>query len=225
MAKLKRNIVILTLAIIIYLILAYAKSFLVTEKNVSVYVLNKNINRGDEILSTDLEKIVINSSTLNLNYVDNVENLTAKTDLLEGKILCKDDALKKEEYNALEDEKNERIILKLEDVDSKVQKNLAKSSIVNIYYTGRSSQVDSLVSLKNLKKLKSSSVADGYTTIALLNSVKVVDVYNKNGEVIKNNNTLSDNTPFAIAIEVDQDIAMLVQNLNNYGKFNITIKK
>lgn len=225
MTKLKRNIVILTLAIIIYLILAYAKSFLVTEKNVSVYVLNKNINRGDEILSTDLEKIVINSSTLNLNYVDNVENLTAKTDLLEGKILCKDDALKKEEYNALEDEKNERIILKLEDVDSKVQKNLAKSSIVNIYYTGRSSQVDSLVSLKNLKKLKSSSVADGYTTIALLNSVKVVDVYNKNGEVIKNNNTLSDNTPFAIAIEVDQDIAMLVQNLNNYGKFNITIKK
>lgn len=223
MTKLKRNIAILVLSIIIYLLILYLKSCIITESKIEVYVLNKDINRGEEILDTDFNKMVVNSKDLNFEFVDNVENLSAKIDLTKGKILCKEDVIKKEEYQALEDEKKERIIIELDDIDSKVQKDIAKSSVINIYYTGRSSQVDNLVSSKNFKKLKSSSIADGYTTVALLNSIKVVEVYNKNGEVISESSL--NQATYAIAIEVEEEMAMLIQNLKKYGKFNVTTKK
>lgn len=224
MTRFKRNIIILTLAIIIYLCLVYFKSCIVTNNTKEVYVLNKDITRGENILITDVDKIVINSD-LNLECVENVENLVAKTDLSRGKIFCKEDAINKSEYQMLEDNKKEKILLKLEDMDIKGSNKLIKGSIVNIYYTGRTTQLDSLIASKSFKKIKSSSIADGYTTIAFLNSIKVVGVYNKNGEEAKSESTFLSDTTYAIEIEVDQDIAMLVQNLKNYGKFNITIKK
>lgn len=225
MTRFKRNIIILTFAIIIYLCLVYFKSCMLTKKVKKIYVLNKDISRGEKINSSDLDCLVVEEGTINLECVDNVENLVAKTDLNKGKIFCKEDTIAQNEYKTLEDNNKEKILIKLDDMEAKSNNKLVKGSIVNIYYTGRTAQLDSLITGKNFKKVKSSSIADGYTTIAFLNNIKIYGVYNKNGEDVKSESTLLNNTSYAIEIEVEQEIAMLVQNLKNYGKFSITIKK
>ena len=224
MYKYKKRIIILLCSLIIYFILIYVRSKITNTNTVEVFVLNKDILRGEKINDQDIKVIKINEMELNINHVNSVNNIVAKDNLMCGQILSKENVLDESEYVKVSKEDKERIAIKLSDLNTSASSIFDKGSIVNIYYTGRSSQLENIIQKFNTQIIKSSSIADSYTTIGLIDDVKIINLYDKNGKKINNEQTQI-NIIDSIEIEVEKDMAVLIENLKNYGKFSVTVKR
>ena len=189
-----------------------------------IYVLKNNVQRGEKINSNDVFLVETDITNINFKCVDNVDNIVAKDSLGVGQILHEENVINESEYTTMSQENKERIAIKLSDLNTNMSCIFDKGSIINIYYTGRSSQLENIINNLKTPIIKSSSISDSYTTIALMENVKVLNLYDKNGEKIENNirQTISVDP---IEIEVEQNMAVIIENLKNYGKFSVTVKR
>ena len=216
----KKRVILLFCIIIVYIILSYIYSVMTKENLKEVYVITKEVKRGEEITLENSSKIKIDVDSSQKLYLENIENILAKFDLKEGQILSLDNVIKKEEYTNAQNQDNEIVIIDLSDFSSSIQSNLSIGMMVNLYYTGRSSQVENFFNNSNYKKVKSSNISDSYTTVLLLENITVKEVYDKNGKV-----TNEEGRGEKIALEVDNNMAIMTQNIKNYGTFSVTIKR
>lgn len=216
----KKRVILLFCIIIVYIILSYIYSVMTKENLKEVYVITKEVKRGEEITLENSSKIKIDVDSSQKLYLENIENILAKFDLKEGQILSLDNVIKKEEYTNAQNQDNEIVIIDLSDFSSSIQSNLSRGMMVNLYYTGRSSQVENFFNNSNYKKVKSSNISDSYTTVLLLENITVKEVYDKNGKV-----TNEEGRGEKIALEVDNNMAIMTQNIKNYGTFSVTIKR
>lgn len=216
----KKRVILLFCIIIVYIILSYIYSVMTKENLKEVYVITKEVKRGEEINLQNSSKIKIDIASSQKLYLENIENILAKYDLKEGQILSLDNVINKEEYTNAKNQNNELVIIDLSDFSSSIQSNLFSGMIVNLYYTGRSSQVENFFNNSNYKKVKSSNISDSYTTVLLLENTTVKEVYDKNGKVTKEEGSVE-----KIALEVDNNMAIMIENIKNYGTFSVTIKR
>lgn len=224
MYRYKKKIIILLCSLVIYFVLIYIKGKITNQNLTQVYILNKDVQRGEKIEHKDVTKINIDTTTLNFKFVESVENIVANEELKCGQILNKYNVLNESEYVKVSSEDKERIAIKLSDLNTNASSIFDKGSIVNIYYTGRSSQLEDIILSLNAQSIKSSSISDSYTTIALIENVKIINLYDKNGKKINNDNTQI-NIIDSIEIEVEKNMAAIIENLKNYGKFSVTVKR
>lgn len=223
MHKYKKRIIVICFALILYFSLVFIKNKMTNLNITQVYVLNKEKERGEKINIEDVNKINVNKSSFNFDSVENVDDIVAKETLKCGQILNKEQIVKESEFIQVSSQDKERIIIKLSDLDTNSSSIFEKNSVVNIYYTGRTSQLENVIKDIQTIMIKSSSISDGYTTIALLKNVIIINIYDNNGKKIQEKN--SSNIIDSIEIEVDSNMAAIIENLKNYGKFSITIKR
>lgn len=215
----KKRIIVLLGIIIIYCILSYIYSTITKETLLEVYVVGKNIKRGESINLENSYKIKIDKNKVRDVYLENIDNMVAKYDLKEGQIINYSNIVNKSEYIDRKSDNSEIVILDLNGFDGSIQRNLSKDMTVNLYYTGKSSQIENFFSNFNYKKVKNSNTMDSYTTILLLENVIVNAVYNKEGKEVE------DGLVQKIGLEVDEDMAIIIENIKNYGIFDVTIKR
>lgn len=221
----KRKVMILFISMVIYILLIFAKEQIGKNNLQDIYVLTKNLSRGEKIDVSNTKKISINKLNMDINYVENVENAVAKTNLNTGQILTEENIINSNEYSNLDSKDKEIILIKVSNNDTNIHYDISNGSIVNIYYTGRSSQLEKMP--KNIYEsiIESSSIADGYTTFLLLKEIEIKNVYNRNGEVLNKKNNINRDNIDTISVEVDNNMAMLIENIKKYGTFSLTVKR
>lgn len=216
----KRKILILICFLVIYILLVFIHSKITNDNLKEVFVLTKDINRGENITLDNTKKVKIDSTSLNIKYVDKVDNLLAKNNLKLGTILSDEIVISSEEYEEIKEDK-ESILINLSDKINNLNLALEKGSIINIYYTGRSSQLKGLIDKDKYKQIESGSITDSYITVLLLKDVEVKSIYDQSGNNIEGKTE----SISAINIEVDEPTAILIENIKKYGEFSITVKR
>ena len=235
MSKYKRNFIIVFFSILIYFILNFCYNFFFLNSNNKqiIYVLKSDISKGQEINLKDVECLKI----YNINALSNLFSIdinkiigkVAKNDLKEGQLLKDNLVLEKEAYLKSSNEK-ELVSIKVSNSEDVASFQIDKDSIVNIYYTGKTSQVQNFLKNTQLENLSSSSEIDGYTTIKLLNEVKVVNIFDKFGNKLKDKKEVSSlknesSLVDTVMIEVEKSNVINIKNLKKYGDFSISLIK
>lgn len=217
--KFKRNIYIAILAIAVYFILSFCyEKFILKDDFQYVYILNKDVSRGDIVLESDLSKIKISGDyenkyltyTLDKYYTDNY---------LKGTTLLEKMVVSSEEY--IRTSKDTEIIsIKLNLAEDAGSYQISKGSIVNIFYSAKLAEVSDIVNSIGKTMINSNNSGNGYITLKLLEEVKIINCYDKFGKVVESSNGID-----TILIEVSKDESIKINNLKNYGKFSISIIK
>ncbi len=235
MSKYKRNFIIVFFSILIYFILNFCYNFFFLNSNNKqiIYVLKSDISKGQEINLKDVECLKIyNTNTLSNIFsidINKIIGKVAKNDLKEGQLIKDNLVIEKEAYLKSSNEK-ELVSIKVSNPEDVASFQIDKDSIINIYYTGKTSQVQNFLKSTQLENLSSSSEIDGYTTIKLLNEVKVINVFDKFGNKLKDKKEVSSlenesSLVDTVMLDVEKSNVININNLKKYGDFSITLIK
>ncbi len=233
----KKRLYILILTIVSYFIFNHIyENSTKTDQLSQIYILNKDIVRGELITKDAVKQIEILNSDNNLNrniYIsdEQIGKVVSNNSYNLGQALLKDMVILKNEFINIEDD-NELISISINKSDDNVSNQIKKGNIVNIYYTGKSSQVIDLVNKSNFESVVSDLESDGYSTIKIINNTEIINVFDKNGNEIKDNgrgsmNNINEDMEIidTIMIKTTKEIVMLINNLKKYGTFSVSIKR
>lgn len=219
MIKIKKNIIVIVLTIILYFIITLIYNcILYLNENNTIYILNRNINRGDTITNDMIccARLLKRTDISNNKYLikDEIINMVAKDNYLKGQTLSLDMLVAKE--NFLEYTKDKEII-SIEFVGDDVLKlnEINNNSIIDIYYTCSRSEISNLESYN----INSNNYSDKkYITTKLMENTKII-------KVLENNQiNTEDVLKKSVLIEVDSALAIKIQNIKNYGTFSFSVK-
>jgi hypothetical protein len=226
----KRNIYIIIFSIFTYLLVTFLyNKFILNDKFIEICVLNKDFKRGDKISEDSIFLLKVNIENKNIQYLSKEEVIgkILKNDFCQGQLLTKDLIEDKSTYINPSDGK-EIVTIPIKNAYDIVSYRIEKGSIVNIYYTGKASQLNNFINSSNLENITSSGTSDSYTTIKILENVKIIDIFDKYGNSIKIDKSDTKNKDFqidAIMVETTKEKVMKISNIKNYGTFNISILK
>ena len=220
----KKNIIILIISIFTYFIIASIYSNVINKSDyIDVYVLNKNVSRGESLNQEDLKKVrILRNETLNDDYNVDINNkYVYKDSLYKNQIIYNNILINKNDYVSTS---SEIVTIKLDSIEDAASYQLEKGSIVNIFYTSKTSDVTNILSAINKQNMIIGSGSAEFVTIKIFENIKILNVFNKDGNIIKKDENLSVNKSIAtVNIEISKEEAMLFNSLKNKGKFSITV--
>lgn len=224
MNKSKKIAVVLFLSIAIFIVVNIGYNSIINQRQrFEIYVVCKDVKRGEVITKNDVKRVYTNEiidGIVDANFIkDRMDKFVIKSDISKNNILFYDNFINKDEY--INASLNKEIIsIKFKAADNIVSYLVRKNSVINLYLTARNKYIEEL----NIEKeTMLSSSDDGYGTIELLSNVKVLDVFDKEGNSIRDNNTNVSKVIDSVLVEVDKKDAKIINNLKGIGDFNITL--
>ena len=181
MSKIKKQIYIIILSIIIYFILMIINNKVILKLNYDLgYIVTQDIKRGEVINKENVTVIKLSKEGNNnsINFCSLPIDKISNCDLSSGQVILNNMVIDKKDY-IMPSEDKEIISIKLESPEDAASYQISKDSIVNIYYTSKTSQITDILNKSNLESICTNGI-DGYSTIKLLDNIKVIDIYNKN---------------------------------------------
>jgi hypothetical protein len=218
--KFKRNLYVAIAAIVIYftLTICYQK-FILKDEYEYVYSLGTNVSRGNKVLESDLVKIKISNNLTNNYLTVYTGQGYYRDDYMKGSVILNDMILSNDQY--MKAETNFEIIsIKLNSAEDAASYQIEKGSIINIFYSAKLSEIESIFNNINKESVISNNLQSGFVTLKLLENAKIISCYDKYGNAVK-----TDNIVETILIEVSKEESIKINNLKNYGKFSISIIK
>ena len=225
----KKYIVILILSIIIFFIMMYLYNNVINKNEfISCYITNKDIMKGEKIDFNDLIISKIEQNSLNLDFLSvnsNIENMVMKNDIKKGSIIYTNDLILKSEFDY--NKEYEYISLKINSSDDSVSYQTLKDTYVNVYYTAKTSQISDLINSdeNNKEDFLTLGIEEAYTTINILQNIKVIDAFNKSGISLQSGEVGTDTLVDTIMISVNRVTALKINNLKKYGTFSFSLKR
>lgn len=232
---LRRRLIILILSASIFFMLTYIYNLVSLDKDyIEAFLVKERFSRGDVLNINNLSKVYLKKDNNNVeeNFVlsNNLEKYVASKDIEKGKLLLKDDLILESSYNNVEED-YEIISIKISNPEDIVSYQIEKDSIVNLYYTGKSEFASNILNdMKNSyvsTNKKSNSFDNGFVTVKLADNVKVINLFDKYGNMIKDKNTIKNelNKVDTIMFKLKKELVMKISNLKNYGDFSVSIIK
>lgn len=162
-----------------------------------IFVLKNDISKGEVITYDSVQKVIVK----NLNQEELVcpYDYVAKFDLKKGQILNNDIISKNKD-----DIVHESIIIPLNNNVSE----LKKGKIVNIYITTK------IENIKGERLFKYPFITNNNSkeiTVKIINNQRILNVYKD-----------TENKTY-IVIEVEKDVALLIENIKDISKFSLSI--
>ena len=186
MGKIKKQIYIILLSILVYFALTYFNNKVISKKDYDLaYIVTEELKRGDIVTSDKISVIKISKDVQNSNIRYNYSPLEkiSNYDLVKGQIILEDMLVNKDEY-LKPDAENEIISIKLNSSDDAASYQIEKGSIVNIYCTAKVSQISSIVQNNNLETIYAND-SDGYATLKLIDNIKIIEIYDKQRKQVR----------------------------------------
>ena len=185
-------------------------------------ILNKDLEAYSQITEEDVEyvdmPISIISSTRIVQNISDIRDLYLKDKIYDGQLLIRNQLDSKENlmiYQA--DVGKEKISIKIKSAENGVSFTIRENSIVNVYATVRKEYVTGV--LKDLPNVSIGSEDDGYASIKILDSVKILGTFNSDGEPIEE--TIAKNID-TILVAVTQEEAGKINLISDLATFNVT---
>ena len=227
--KYKKYILILIISIIIFFVLTYVyNNILNKDEYVEVFVLNETVIEGEKIDEGKISKIKILTDINKFDFIRSdkeLKNMVANNTIYKGSIILKSNLIDEVEYK---NNKNlEYVSIKVSSSDNSASYQVLPGSLINIYYSGKTDQINDLISSFNKTfSYISSGMQESYMTVNLLENMYVIDTFNKSGISLNDKENLSGDVLIdTIMIKVDKDTALLINNLKKYGEFSFSIIK
>lgn len=183
----------LILGIILYYVFSFVSFYV---RSSEAYILSDSIKEGQTISDENLKKIRV-------NFLDkeNIENFPvgkiATKDFEAGKILFKSDlASEYEEY----DNTKEEIAVSIENADVYLIDDIINRGYVNLYY---------------ISDVEAKEAYD-------LSYVKVVNIYDENGNVVENMSS-SPKSNIVIIVKVEKEKVKDIKKMQRKGTFEISV--
>lgn len=218
----------IVLAIIIYFLLNFCyKFFFEKSEFCQAYILNKNVSRGEEITKDMVKQINIDKKDLSNESLLNIEQIAgyiSSDGYIKGQILLDSMVIKKDKYISGSDKK-ELVSIKISNPEDALSYQIAKSCIINIYYTGKAAQAEQIVNKEKFPSINSSSKTEGYVTLNVMQNVEVKNVFDRYGNILEPKNITRNDASLidTIMVETDKDTVMKLNNLKSYGIFSISL--
>jgi len=185
------------------------------KNNVSIYVANSDIYKGEKILKEDIKEFKVERYSDISKYSNvNIESKVAKENIIAGKILEKSDVTsEKVEYN--EDESYEYLTIELKDVSDSLAYQLKTGDYINVYYTSKNKKLDSVLANK-----EETIETELNTTFRIFENIKVIGLYDSIGVEVNSGEQYK-----AIMLRVKTEEAILVSNIKDEGIFTVSLVK
>lgn len=178
--------------------------------NKTIYVLNKDIYKGEKITKEDLKNITVsNKLDMKDNFDINYENKVAKENLSKGQVLSNENISNKKDLGE-SGEKYEYVSIEIKNISDAMAYQLKKGDNINVYFTSRD------IAGKN----ESGSIVQNTKTIKVLENKNIIGVYDSSG-----NEVVSGDVYNAIILRVTNEEAINISNIKEEGKFNISLVK
>lgn len=178
--------------------------------NKTIYVLNKDIYKGEKITKEDLKNITVsNKLDMKDNFDINYDNKVAKENLSKGQVLSNENISNKKDLGE-SGEKYEYVSIEIKNISDAMAYQLKKGDNINVYFTSRD------IAGKN----ESGSIVQNTKTIKVLENKNIIGVYDSSG-----NEVVSGDVYNAIILRVTNEEAINISNIKEEGKFNISLVK
>lgn len=206
----KKLIISFVISLCIVLLFQFVFNSFFKSDNETIYVLTKDIYKGERITNEDLKSITVSS---NVDMKDSFDidytNKVAKENLSKGQVLSKDNITDKEELDET-DEKYEYVSIEIKSISQAMAYQLKKGDNINVYFTSKDiiSESSSQGIVKNTK------------TIKILEKKKIIGLYDSSGNEVIDNDVYN-----AIVLRVTSEEAVNISNIKEEGNFNISLVK
>jgi len=185
------------LSIIIYFFLCFIyRQFMLD--SISVFVLNKDISKGQIITVQDVQRIFIKNYPK--DEIVDLSECRAKYNLKKGQIL-KNNII----TNKSDDGYKEKVIIPME----KKITGLKKGDFINVYITTETKNLKNQVQVNNF--FTNTNLHDSLLTIRLIEMCPIIDLYYDKEE------------KGYLIVEVEKEVALKLENMKYYSKFSISI--
>lgn len=210
MNKTKKILISFVISLCIVLVFQFVFNNLFKSDSQTIYILNKDIYKGEKITKEDLKSITVSSKLdmkdcFNVDYAGNL----AKGNLIKGHVLSSCDFAEKEQLEKTE-EKYEYISIEIKSISQAMAYQLKKGDNINIYFTSRD------ITDENSSK----SIVENNKTIKILENKKIIGLYDTSGNEVGDNEVYN-----AIVLRVTDDEAISISNIKEEGSFNISLVK
>lgn len=217
----KKNLIILIIAIILYFVFNSIYNKVIKNDNyVDIYVLNKDVNRGQLVNLEDLNKVKV-SKNLKIQSFELNDEYVYKDKLYKNHILDKSILLEKSKYIQSD---LEIISIKLNSIENAGSYQIEEGSVVNIFYTAQATNVRNVLEKLSKDKIFIGEGSLEKVTVKLFENIKVLKTYDKNGAVT-NLKSIDNREIKTINVEVSKEEAILFNTLKDKGEFSISILK
>lgn len=192
------------------------------EPKIECLFLREDIKKNQKLEETMFYKDEIDISLVSnmkiIKSFDEIEKLYAKDNIYKGQIAIFNQFDNKENLSIYETENGkERISIKVKSSENGASYILKEGSIINVYVTIRSDIANNF--LNNREKLTIGTLEDGYTVIKILENIPVLEVFDIDGNKIKESDLKIIDT---ILIPVTKEEAKEINLIRDIAIFNIT---
>lgn len=210
MRNTKKLIISFVISLCIVLIFQVIFNNLCKSDNKTIYVLNKDIYKGEKITKEDLKNITV-SGNLDMNACFNVDylNKVANENLVKGQVLNSSHVIKKEDLDKQE-EKYEYVSIETKNISESMAYQLKKGDNINVYFTSRD------ITGEN----SSQSIVQNTKTIKVLENKMIIGLYDSSGKEVVDQDVYN-----AIVLRVTDKEAVSISNIKEEGSFNISLVK
>ncbi|MBO5179402.1 MAG: hypothetical protein J6B87_03555 [Clostridia bacterium] len=224
--KNKVNILLISivLTIIVYGISIYMQKKLVQYvPTVKCLIITEDVEAYSQIDSSQIKEVdmpaQIVGTTRVIKSINDVDELYLKEKIYAGQILIKNQFDTKENLSIYQaSEGKEKVSIKIKSAENGVSYNIKENSRINVYATIRNEYANQ--SLDGLEKQFVGSEEDGYCIVTLLKDVKVLGVFNIDGQPIENIFDLE--TPDTVLVAVTPEQSKQINLIRDIATFNIT---
>lgn len=224
--KNKVNILLISivLTIVVYGISIYMQKKLVQYvPTIKCLIVTEDIEAYSQIDSSQIKEVdmpaQIVGTTRVIKNINDIDKLYLKEKIYAGQTLIKNQFDTKENLSIYQaDEGKEKVSIKIKSAENGVSYNIKENSRINVYATIRNEYANQ--SLEGLEKQFVGSEDDGYCIVSLLKDVKVLGVFNIDGQPIENVFDLE--TPDTVLVAVTSEQAKQINLIRDLATFNIT---
>ena len=221
--KVSLLIVSIVLTIIVFSISTYAQKKLVNYiPTMKCMIVRNDIDAYTQISEEDIEyidmPIVAISKVRIVQNISEIQDLYLRDKIYKGQVLLLDQFDTKENlmiYTA--DNGKEKISIKIKSSENGASYTLRENSIVNVYATLRSEYIN--FELVSGDIIFVGDENDGYSTVKILNSIKILGTFDINGEAVESGMEKNIDT---ILVAVTPQEASLINLYRDIATFNVT---
>ena len=224
--KNKVNILLISivLTIIVYGISIYMQKKLVQYvPTIKCLIVTADVEAYSQLDYSQVKEVDIPAeivgTTRVIKTIGDIDDLYLKEKIYSGQILIKNQFDTKENLSIYQaSEGKEKVSIKIKSAENGVSYNIKENSRINVYATIRNEYANK--SLEGLEKQFVGSEDDGYCIVSLLKDVKVLGVFNIDGQPIENVFDLE--TPDTVLVAVTPEQAKQINLIRDIATFNIT---
>lgn len=214
----------IVLAIIIFSASTYFQKQLVNYiPTMKCLVASNNIEEYSQLSDTDFVVVdmpleIVSNLRIATKF-DDISDLYLKSNLYKGQLILLDQFDTGDNLTIIRGEEGkEKIAIKIKSSENGVSYILKRGSNINVYATINNEYANSKV-FEDYEKTSAGSNDYGYTTIKILNEVKILGCFDENGEEVEK---MPEKNIDTILVSVTSDEAYKINLIRDFAVFTIT---